>query len=371
MTGVTRPTIAILQPQAENAGAQEIARVLGQSWSKKGIEVHYCFFFRRTESFDKMPNVYFAHLKRPQAIIQVAGMSASLLRYLRSVQPDVVVTFQPFGNILGAPIARAAGIKCVIANLNSSPNTLPSWMLATDWLLAASGIYSRIVANSGKTAADYARLPPPFAGRMVRIDHGFSPKSSDKPKAEAREALVLPPDTVLLGTVGRLHPQKNHKAVIELLPQNLSWQFAIAGQGELLGELKLLSDKLGCRDRVHFLGELPPEKVGLFLKALDVFVFPSVTETFGLAAVEAAQSGVPVVCNDLEVLREVLQVDARPCALFCNVADRSAFELAIRKSLDGHPALSLTAAKLQEKYALERMVDQYSEALRQLGIKLP
>jgi glycosyltransferase involved in cell wall biosynthesis len=370
-TGVTRPTIAILQPQAENAGAQEIARVLGQSWSKKGIEVHYCFFFRRTESFDKLPNVYFAHPDRPQAITQVARMSASLLRYLRIVQPDIAVTFQPYGNILGAPIARAAGIKYIIANLNSSLSTLPAWMLAADWLLAASGVYSRIIANSGKTTADYARLPPPFARRIVRIDHGFAPRSSDKTKAEAREAFGVPPDAVLLGTVGRLHRLKNHPAVIALLPQNLRWQFAIAGQGELLAELKLLSDDLGCRDRVHFLGELPPEKIGLFLKALDVFVFPSLSETFGLAAVEAAQSGLPVVCNDLEVMREVLQVDGEPCALFCNAGDHSALALAIRKSLNGQPTLSSTAAKLREKYALERMIDQYSEVISQLGIKLP
>src|SRR5262249_18464789 len=155
---------------------------------------------------------------------------------------------------------------------------LPLWMLAADWLLAASGVYSRIIANSGKTTAEYARLPPPFAQRIIRIDHGFAPKTSNNTKAEAREAFGLPPDAALLGTVGRLHRLKNHAAVIELLPQNLDWRFAVAGQGELRDQLNLLSHHLGCCDRVHFLGELPPEKIGSFLKALDVFVFPSLSE---------------------------------------------------------------------------------------------
>jgi glycosyltransferase involved in cell wall biosynthesis len=332
MTEAVKPTIALLQTQAEAGGAQEIARILGNAWSAKGIHVHHCFFFRRTGSYDDMPNVYFAYPERPLGVAQIAKMAAALLRHLRIMKPDAVLTFQHYGNIIGAPIARAAGVKNILANLNSPWTMLPAWVLAIDWVLAASGIYSRVIANSANTAADFGRLPPPFARRLCHIDHGFEPKISDKSKPDARHALGLPNDTVLLGTVGRLHAQKNQAAVIALLPKNPCWHFAIAGQGELLAELRSLSLGLGCQDRMHLVGELAPEMISVFLNALDVFVFPSRVETFGLAVVEAAQSGVPVVCNDIEVLREVLQIDGEPCVRFVNVDDPSAFESAIREA---------------------------------------
>ena len=116
-------------------------------------------------------------------------------------------------------------------------------------------------------------------------------------------------------------------------------------------------------DRVHFVGELTPEQVGIFLRALDVFVFPSLAESFGLAPVEAAQAGIPVVANDLEVLREVLAVKGEPCALFVDVGDTCAFATAIRSLLTDKElsaALSARGRELSQRYSLETMVDRFA-----------
>jgi glycosyltransferase involved in cell wall biosynthesis len=366
MADRTRPTIVLVQTQAENAGAQEIARLLGHSLSAKGFDIYYSFFFRRTASFKMIGNVHFAYHRKPARISEAAKMASALFRHLRAVKPDAVITFQHFGNILGAPIARAAGVRCVLANLNTARDQLPRWIVATEWVMAASGIYSTVIANSANTAAEFRRLR-----RLIRIDHGFEPRVSDKSKTDARAALQLPLDVVLLGSVGRLHRQKNHAAIIALLPHNPTWHAAIAGQGELLPELRAMGHQLGCQDRLHFVGELPPEEIGAFLKALDVFVFTSQAETFGLAAVEAAQSGVPVVCHDLDVMREVLEVNGEPCARFVDVNDHVAFAAAIREALPanaGGVESFVLAPLLREKYSLRRMVDGYVRALANAGI---
>ena len=44
---------------------------------------------------------------------------------------------------------------------------LPAWVQATNWILAASGIYSRVIANSAKTAADFGRLATTFRAAFV------------------------------------------------------------------------------------------------------------------------------------------------------------------------------------------------------------
>ena len=106
----------------------------------------------------------------------------------------------------------------------------------------------------------------------------------------------------------RLHSAKNPAAAVQLLKIEPSWHLALAGHGPERSNLTALARSLGVSDRLHFVGELFPSQIGAFLRTLDVFVFPSLAETFGLAVVEAAQCGVPVVANELEILREVLAV---------------------------------------------------------------
>ena len=118
-------------------------------------------------------------------------------------------------------------------------------------------------------------------------------------------------------------------------------------------------------DRVHFLGELDKAKLGALLAAIDCFVFPSAAETFGLAPVEAAQAGAPVVANDLPVLREVLAVDGAPCALFVDAADTPAFAAAVARAVHDPIRQSLINAgrRLTERYPLDAMIDQFMTLL--------
>ena len=149
-----------------------------------------------------------------------------------------------------------------------------------------------------------------------------------------------------------------------MLPYDGHWHLAIAGQGAEREHLASLAASLGVASRVHFVGELSADRVGSFLRSLDVFVFPTLAETFGLAAVEAAQAGIPVVANDLEVLREVLAVDdGKPCALFVNAGDAGAFAAAVRRLLADESlssVLSSRGRKLSQRYSLDEMVDRYA-----------
>jgi glycosyltransferase involved in cell wall biosynthesis len=120
---------------------------------------------------------------------------------------------------------------------------------------------------------------------------------------------------------------------------------------------------------LHFLGELAPEKIGVLHAAIDCFVFPSAAETFGLAPVEAAQSGTPVVANDLGVLKEVLNVEGEPCALFAPACDHAAFARAINQALSDEALVARLAAagrRLKERYPLSAMMDTYADIVEQL-----
>ena len=307
--------VVLVQTQAEGAGAQEISRILGQGLDVSGYDVHHVFFFRRTAAYDQQPNTFFCARERPAGLLELVRMLAALVRHLKGLQPDVVMCFQHYGNIVGSLAARLAGIRVIVANRTTAANLhMPWWMRWLEPSLGVAGMFKRIVVNCGTIANEYQNYPRRYRDRILRIDHGFESKTSELSRSEARAFLALPSDATVLGSVGRLHPSKNLAAAIRLLALEHDWHLALAGQGPAYDDLVSLAKTLGVSDRVHFVGELSPNQVGAFLRALDVFVFPTLAETFGLAAVEAAQAGIPVVANDLPVLREVLAVDGQPCA---------------------------------------------------------
>jgi glycosyltransferase involved in cell wall biosynthesis len=117
---------------------------------------------------------------------------------------------------------------------------------------------------------------------------------------------------------------------------------------------------------VHFVGEISPDRVGEFLAGLDVFVFPSQAETFGLAAVEAASSGVPTVVRDMPVLREVLSYEGKPAALFVDASDNEKLFAAVSRILtekDLREELRQNAKGLTSRYSVDAMVSEYARVL--------
>jgi glycosyltransferase involved in cell wall biosynthesis len=263
-----------------------------------------------------------------------------------------------------------AGVKQVVVNQVSAGAMMNRSILLADALLGRLGAYSRIVVNSTYTEDMFKDYPAAYRDRMLRIDHGFQDKTAGISKAEARAQLGLPPDVVLLGCAARLNSLKQLDAAIAILPRLPAAHLALAGQGPDKLRLENLARDAGVSERLHFIGEIAAERIGVFLAALDCFVFPSGAETFGLAPVEAAQTGLPVVANDLSVLRDVLSVEGEPCALFVDVRDVDAFAGAVGQVLED-PTLAArlgeAGRRLKHRYPLSAMTDAYAELVLSLA----
>jgi glycosyltransferase involved in cell wall biosynthesis len=361
--------VALVQTQAENAGAQQISRLIAADLAARGHDVRQVFFFRRTASFDDDANATFCANQRPSGPLAFLRFLASLYRMMREIRPDAVVTFQHYGNVIGAPIARLAGVRRVIVNQVSAGAMMAPWVVAADRTLGSLGVYDRIVVNSDYTENMFAAYPAGYRRRMLRIDHGFEDKTAGIGKTEARAALGLPEGVKLLGCAARLHPLKQLDAALAILPLIPDAHLALAGQGEDRARLEALARELGVAARLHFLGELAPEAIGRFLAALDCFVFPSGAETFGLAPVEAAQVGLPVVANGLDVLKDVLSVAGEPCALFVDARDPAAFAAAVKCVLEDAALaarLGGVGRRLKGRYPLSAMTDAYADLIQGL-----
>lgn len=117
--------------------------------------------------------------------------------------------------------------------------------------------------------------------------------------------------------VGRLSVQKGIdnliKAFSVVAKKNGDALLYIIGEGPELSNLINLSINLELADRIIFLGRVPDEDMEALYSIANVFVMPSVSEPFGIVALEAIASNVPTIVSSQsgvsEVIRNTLKVD--------------------------------------------------------------
>jgi len=110
--------------------------------------------------------------------------------------------------------------------------------------------------------------------------------------------------------IGRLVPEKGVQVLLEAFSQLLSGlpdiKLLVGGTGPYESYLKARAGELGLEGRVDFLGFLNEDERNRFLKQVDVAVFPSLYEPFGIVALEAMAAHVPVIVSDTGGLSEVV-----------------------------------------------------------------
>lgn len=164
----------------------------------------------------------------------------------------------------------------------------------------------------------------------------YEPVSRDK----ARASVGADPDETLLLSVGNLIPRKAPLTLVRaagiLRDQGVGVRIIMIGEGPLRGEVEALVAELDLLDRVELIGHAPQELMTAYYGAADVFVFPSLMETWGLAAVEAMLSGCPVV-GTYEVMPEVVPDFAGVYVPSAEASDLAAgIRVALERDWDAH-----------------------------------
>lgn len=117
--------------------------------------------------------------------------------------------------------------------------------------------------------------------------------------------------------LGRITMQKGPEyflaAARKVLDVYQNVRFVMAGSGDAIAETMQLAEDMGLGDRVVFTGFLEGDDVARMYRSADLYVMPSVSDPFGIAALEAISYDVPVLLSRqsgaAEVLRHVLKVD--------------------------------------------------------------
>lgn len=128
--------------------------------------------------------------------------------------------------------------------------------------------------------------------------HKYSYSSSLR--QQERAELGIKGDELVVGSVGRLSPQKNQSFLLKvfaetkrLRPQSV---LLLVGEGELKRTLRQEAADLGIAESVRFVGSVP--NVWDYLQAMDIFIFPSLYEGLGMSLIEAQATGLPCYASD-------------------------------------------------------------------------
>jgi glycosyltransferase involved in cell wall biosynthesis len=234
------------------------------------------------------------------------------------------------------------------------------------WLLrGANGVIAPSAAiKSELLRAGFSRERVVCLANAVDISR-FTPASLGE-KAKAKEALGLPAETAVVGTVARLVQRKGIDVLLRafaVVSDHHQAHLVIVGDGPLGDELRALARELKIADSISWLG-FQADAVK-WLQTMDVFAFPSRLEGVPNAVLEAMAVGLPIVATTIGGVTDLLEKGGTGVLIPPDDPDAMAGEL---DRLLGDPSIRADLGDRARKRAVEefalsgsiaRLVDLY------------
>ena len=293
-----------------------------------------------------------------------APLGGGASRDLRAWRPTLIHAATPFGmGLAGRQAARRLGVPFVSSYHTHFGAYVRFYRLGL--LERPTWAFMRWFHNGGERT-----FCPSKAIAAELHAHGFHslrvwPRGIDTARfnprfrsTDLRERLGAAPDTVVVAYVGRIAPEKGLDVALEAMRAVFAAEprkvlFALAGDGPYEAHCKAAAPS-----ETVFMGRIVGDDLSAFYASADLFVFPSVTDTFGNVLLEAMASGLPVVGAEYGTTTELL-ADGR--GLTFPSGDASAMAqriLELVRAPDARGALSARARAYTEEASWDAIFDE-------------
>lgn len=290
------------------------------------------------------------------------SLAMRLAQYLSREGVDVVHTHNPQALVYGAPAATLARRPCVHTKHGVNPDP-PRRM----WLRRAAAkmvdAYVAVTPTLARLAAERSECDPTQLHVIPNgIDTGrFAPSPSRRRRARAE--LGIAEDAWVVGTVGRLSPEKNQRLLIDAIAPMLDPRrhLVIVGDGPERSRLESCAQATMRPELVHFTGARDDPEA--WLAAFDAFALTSDSEGLPLVLLEAMAVGLPVVATSVGGIPDV--VEQGVTGYLVAPGDRSALtaelvRLATRPQR-ARDAASAARQMVLERHSTDHMVEGYEK----------
>ncbi len=238
-----------------------------------------------------------------EAVAVYNHLAALLVEKLHRQKPyDLVHVHDWISAKAGLAIAARTGLP-LVSTVHSTEYDRTADLWPFDWIL---GVEKEMVQNSDQVITVSKRSADLLVGRFGAtarkvnvIYNAIDASKFSKHKEAIRDSNGKKTKVVLYH--GRLSVQKGVefflRAAQKVLSKDRNVKFLVSGKGDLLPRLVELAFDLGISENVMFLGYVSDDQLKKILCTSDVLVLPSVSEPFGIVALEAMASGTPTIVS--------------------------------------------------------------------------
>lgn len=228
-----------------------------------------------------------------------------------------------------------------------------------DHVITVSRSNLRILTETlGVQPEKVSLIPNGFDGEL------FRPMPQDKVRAR----LGLPLEKKIILTVGNLVPVKGHEYLIraaeKIVKEKPNVFFVVVGSGPLRKKLEGLVRSLNLEGYFYFAGARPHEEIPFWMNAANLFVLPSVRESFGVVQIEALAIGIPVIATINGGSEDI--ITSEDYGLLCPPANSECLAekilIALEKEWD-HEKIRNYAKQFTWKSVVKQILDVYDRVL--------
>lgn len=225
------------------------------------------------------------------------------------------------------------------------------------WFACSPQAADMLYGKECKTYPRYYEMPNAIDVKRYKFDTTI--------REQIRNNLGLNEGTFLCGHVGTFSTPKNHTHTLrvfkEILKQKPASKLLLIGEGYLRDDIYSQARDLGVLDKIIFKCNLG--NVNEHLMAMDLFIFPSLFEGFGMVSLEAQATGLNVIQSDT-VPKETLLTDCvKPLSLALSPAEWALEGLRMKASnrLIANKGIEITKYNLQS--TVELITRLYNEMI--------
>jgi glycosyltransferase involved in cell wall biosynthesis len=292
--------VLLMARALEAGGSERQLREIAKALDRSAFEPHVGCFRPEGEGRRELEAAGVPVARFPVASFRSPGAVSGafqLARYIRRHKIRLVHTFDYPATVFAVPASRFLTSAAVLSSQRSHRDLIPRGyrrlVRMTDHLVDA------IVVNCDFVRRHLEQEERVPANRIQLCYNGvdldvFSPLDSPRPPD-------LPRDSFVIGVVCALRPEKGLPTLLQAFARvrhlRAGMKLAIVGDGPMLESLQAESQALGIREDCVF--ALNTGQVTDWLRAIDIFVLPSLSEALSNALMEAMACGCLVVASNV------------------------------------------------------------------------
>ncbi|AIM60222.1 hypothetical protein IX49_06695 [Cellulophaga lytica] len=267
-------------------------------------ELHLVSMHTILEKLDDRIEVHHLKIKAPLGYL---FNYKALKKIIVSVSPDIINTHYLSGYGM---------LSYLSVNKNKTPYLLSMW--GSDvYIFPNKSIFhkyliklttekaTRLASTSIAMRKEFQKIYPSYKNEISLTPFGVDTKNfSPNTKVKKNSLFTIGIAKNLEGKYGVEYLIQSFKEFNERNPKS---QLEIIGDGIIKEDLKKLSRKLNLENKIIFHGRVNNNKLSNILNTWDVYVIPSLFESFGVSAVEASSCALPVIGTNVGGLPEVIE----------------------------------------------------------------